>query len=298
MTQSKTYTGNQNQHLISKVYLKQFSHYIRDQPFVCVRKKGESWNRNKSIKSFLTETNTFDLSSDKPNIQRLYENDLNGQLENEYPSILKNIEFKNIVDDKSEAYLKQFISNLFCRSPFHRDIFKKSLSNELFRKNWTGIFIHMLKEDLISKEKNISFTEDSLKGFNEMLLTAKTKEVLNPMMMLYTMLFSRLIYPMDMVIIENTNSEMQWFTSDDPVILNRNSDNNDLRIINVDSEVYFPLSPKYLAYFHHSSSKLKNKLRLHKHREIIKADKDTINEITRNFIIPNTYNYLISPIKL
>ena len=288
------YTGKQDQHLISKVYLKQFSYLKGNQEMICVRKIREKFNRNKSIKSFLTEVNTFDIKSINPRIQRIYESELNGELESEYPNIINEISSKKTISDKSEAYLKQFTANLFCRSPFHRNIFKSKLKDRIFKQNWLGIFSHMLKSDTI-----FSFKNEEIDNMIDNLSEVDSDESFNPIMMLYTMLFSRFLYQMDMVILENPNNNMTWFTSDNPIILKRNSSNDtDIRIINEDSEIYFPLSPNFLAYFKYKNSEKKGNLRLLKHKEIIKIDEQTINYITSELIIPNVYEYLISPVKI
>lgn len=288
------YTGKQDQHLISKVYLKQFSYLKGNQEMISVRKFGEKFNRNKSITSFLTEVNTFDIKSSNPRIQRIYESELNGELESEYPNIINEISSSKVISDKSESYLKQFTANLFCRSPFLRNIFRESLDDEIFKKNWLNIFSHMLKSDTI-----FSFKNEETDNMINTLLDVDAEEALNPIMMLYTMLFSRFLYQMDMVILENPNDNMTWFTSDNPVILNRNSSNDkDIKIVNEDSEIYFPLSPNFLAYFKYKYSTKNGELRKFEHRKIIKVDEKVINNITSQFIIPNVHKYLIAPKKI
>ena len=84
---------NQNQHIIPQVYLKQFGYVLNDQYKVSVLKIGEKFTPQKSIKSFLAQTNIFDIKSDNPEIVRLFES-LNCDIENVYLEVINDLETK------------------------------------------------------------------------------------------------------------------------------------------------------------------------------------------------------------
>jgi hypothetical protein len=118
-------------------------------------------------------------------------------------------------------------------------------------------------------------------------------------MLLYTMLFSRLVYPLKMCFLKNPNDDMQWFTSDNPVVVSQNfTEDNIIQILGIDSEIFLPLSPKYLLYLCHPGSKLRNNFRNFDHQSINFINENDIDFITKTYIIPNTYEFLIAPKKI
>lgn len=285
----------QDQHIVSKVYLEQFSYLHGTQRKVCVRMRGEDFNRNKSIKSFLTAKNIYDLPSTDPNIKKLYEYDLNGKLETNYINVLSEISTKTITD-RSEAILKQYISNLFCRAWPQRHEMLSFLNDRQLRNYWIGLFMHALQNDEISHSLNINWNSRSIENLRGFLLSEKPAKILNYAMLLYTMVVSRLVYQLKLIILEAPNTEMQWFTSDNPVILRKNYKNGDkFQILGIDSEIYFPLSPQYLAYLCFDGSDIKSKYRELPHKFTYLVNETEINNITQNYILPNVYKFAISP---
>lgn len=80
----------QNQHKLPQVYMREFGYDFKGQKKVSVLKVGEKFTRQKSIESFLSETNVFKIKSENPELENIFE-ELNGLLENEYLNFISDL---------------------------------------------------------------------------------------------------------------------------------------------------------------------------------------------------------------
>src|SRR3569833_45143 len=121
---------NQDQHKIPQVYLKKFG-YLNDNNHwkVSVLSRAENFSREKSIGSFTIEANVFDIDSDDPRIVRMFER-LNGDLENQYNSIINDLDHYGTLSDNSYAYLLQLIGNLIVRSDYWKETVSDILNTD------------------------------------------------------------------------------------------------------------------------------------------------------------------------
>ncbi len=81
----------QDQHKIPQVYLKRFGYVDSNNQWkISIKIRGERFIRQKSIKSFNSVSNIFDIDSDDPRIPRMFEQ-LNSELETEYNNIINEL---------------------------------------------------------------------------------------------------------------------------------------------------------------------------------------------------------------
>src|ERR1035437_1443471 len=110
---------DQRQHIISKVYLKQFSFPIGNTLKISVLQAGKKFTQHKNINSFNTLINHFDIKSDNPEIIKVFEN-TSGLLETRYPQIIDELNNNKTLTIEYTSYLFQYIANLIVRSDMWR----------------------------------------------------------------------------------------------------------------------------------------------------------------------------------
>jgi len=79
------------QHKIPRVYLRQFGYHYNNQWKISVLQQCETFVRQKSIESFLAETNIFDVESNVHDTPRLFE-EFNCDIENNYNNIISDLD--------------------------------------------------------------------------------------------------------------------------------------------------------------------------------------------------------------
>lgn len=271
--------AKQNQHKVPQVYLKQFGYKFHQQDKVSVLKLGEKFTRQKSIESFLAESNLYDIDSENPEIERIFER-LNCDIENEYSDITSDLENERTLSKKSYAVLLQLIPNFIARSD-----------------NWRSFVYHILESD--AKENFLkvicahlvdNFEDLEGKDFFRVMVDNPVEEVINRALMFFTDHLMRRIGHYEIVIIEAQDGK-SWFTSDNPVILENRTAR--LEIMQKESEVYFPINSKYLAYLHFRDSDDKvNILRGYNTNQIYVANDEQNFDIQQK-IMGNAHNYVI-----
>jgi hypothetical protein len=271
--------ANQNQHKVPQVYLKQFGYKFHEQNKVSVLELGEKFIRQKSIKKFLAETNIYDIESENPEIERIFEG-LNCDIENEYNDIVSDLENDRKLSEKSYAVLLQLIPNFIARSD-----------------TWRAFVIHILESDakenflkVICAHLAESFDDLGYKDFFRKMVDSPVEEIINRALMFFTDHLLRRIGHYEIVIIQAQEGK-PWFTSDNPVILENRTAR--LEIMQKESEVYFPINPKYLAYLHFENSDDKvNELRSYVTNQIYNATDDQNFNIQQK-IMGNAHRYVI-----
>ena len=271
--------ANQNQHKVPQVYLRQFGYKFHEQFKVSVLKLGEKFTRQKSIESFLAETNHFDIESEVPEIERVFES-LNCDIETEYLGIISDLENDGVLSEKSFAVLLQLIPNFIVRSDNWRSIVNFILSSDAKETFLKVICVHRAE----------SFEDLENKDFFRVMMDNPVDEIINRALLFFTEHLLRRIGHYEIVIIEAQDGK-PWFTSDNPVILENRSSR--LEIMKKESEIYFPISPKYLAYLHFSESDDKvNELRGYNTNQIYQATDEQNSDIQQK-IMKNAHNFVI-----
>lgn len=272
----------QDQHKIPQVYLKKFGYEENGQWKVNVIKHGEKFTRQKSIGSFTAVTNIFDIDSDDPRIPRMFEG-LNCDLENEYNNIVKDIETDKKLSDKSYAFLLQIIANLIVRSDVWRDWVLGLLKHDNKESFLKSILSHHCKD-----KEELKLIEE--RPFYRVLADSKPEDVLNRVLIYFIDYFLIRLWYFEVVIIESLDGK-PWFTTTNPIVLNLKPKPFD--IFSKESEIYFPLTPKYLIYLHHKDSTDKeNQLRQFETNKIYVAT-DEQNAAFQKIIISNLADYAI-----
>lgn len=277
----------QNQHKIPQVYLKQFGYKSNGQWKVSVKVLGEKFIRQKSIESFMSEINVFKIESDEPKIHNIFE-EFNCLLENEYIKIIEDLDIRRELSHKSQAYLFQFIPNLLIRTDSFRLIVRDLLESDA-RKNFLTIICSHAVSNTVKLHDCVFF-----KMMNE---PPVDESIVNKALIFFADHIFRKIACFQIVILQS-QEDKPWFTTDNPVVFN-----NILTKFNFftnESDVYFPLNPKYLLYFHHRESKVKNtKLRSYKSNKIhLVSEKDNwrlqkkiISNFDKLMIIEGEFKY-------
>lgn len=270
---------NQNQHLIPQVYLKQFGYQVNGQHKVSVLKIGEKFVRQKSIKAFLAQINIFDIKSDNPEIQRIFES-LNCDIENVYPEMIQDLNNNGQLGEKSLAILLQLIPNFIARSNHWRSNVEFLLNSNV-RENFLKITCAHRAE---------SFEELANKEFYLVMLEGPTDEIINRALLFFQEYLLRRVGHYEVVILKSQDGK-PWFTTDNPVIVENRTGRFEL--LAKESELYFPLNPDYLIYLHYSGSDDKtNELRNLKSNSIHIAT-DVQNFNLQQKIMRNAHEYVI-----
>jgi len=266
----------QKQHRLSQVYLKKFG-YLQDNDWmISVMKKGNKITENIKISEFTTEVNIFDLPFGNIEERRHFET-LSGKIENQYNTIINNIENQKRLIPKDKDFLNHFTPNILCRTTHFRQFVNWLIEDNELRKS---LF------DEITMFKGA----DSRVDF-EILTEASPPETrINVIMGL---LMNHLVYVfrhLKKVILKSPDS-YGWLTSDNPVYID--SQNNDRWLIPIEAEIYFPLSKKHCLFLFNENSKLNsNPLRKLKIDSVNTLDFDTFNTVAIK-IARNLDNYLI-----
>lgn len=122
---------SQDQHKIPRVYLKQFGYRDRNQHWkLSVMARGERSTSPRNIRSFTAVPNIFDIDSEDPRIQRMFEN-INGNLESSYNIILRDLQRTSSLSERSMAYLLQLIANVIVRDDSWREQIRFLLESDV-----------------------------------------------------------------------------------------------------------------------------------------------------------------------
>lgn len=252
----------------------------KDQWKLSVIKIGEKFTRQKSIESFLSETNLFKIKNLNENLENIFES-LNGMIENEYLSFISELETQKEFSEKSSFIILQLIPNLLCRTDFIRDLVKKLLD--------TDSKINFLKMILIQNAKSIEDLENQ-QYYNEMICEPLSDDLINKTLIFLSRHLQLRLMSYEIVILKSQDDK-PWFTSDNPIIFENIISKFDILLD--ESQLYFPLNPKYMIYLHNLKSKNKdNKLRTLETNKIYEVN-DVENIELQEKIMLNAIEYVI-----
>ncbi len=288
------YPPKQLQHKLPQVYLKQFGYLDGEQWNVSIFQKDEKFSRQKSIGSFTVETNVFDIESDDDRFPRMFES-FNSDLENNYHDMLEDISNNSVISEITWEILVQFTPNMMVRSDYWRK-FVGNILNSPNKKNFLDITVSVLTSSF--KELQELKKKHFYKVLNE---GDVTQSKLNKTLLLFSNYIFYRLTTLDLVILESPEEQM-FFTSDNPVNFKANQKEGKMGLYSVDTEIYFPISKKYLAYFHHQDSDLESPLRKLKNKGVYQIEKvlteDEYNELVKEKIINAADKLIIAPGKM
>lgn len=204
----KSQNSGQEQHRISKAYLKAFSFRDKNQAIrICVIELGNPYVQHKHIKSFTKAVNLFDSGLADPEFTRYFEIG-SSKVESNYPKVLEGISITGVLDKKNREYLIRFVSNLLIRQIGFRDFFLLKIFEHpnIRRKLFNEISIFHENPD---KSKKIwEIIDPDLPAREQLNLFSG--EIWNHLIKV----FRRFTF-----VLLKANSNTSWFTSDNPVII-------------------------------------------------------------------------------
>jgi uncharacterized protein DUF4238 len=255
---------NQDQHIIPKIYLKQFGYQDRDgrwkvptlnlHEIELMNRIDKTLIRQSNIKSLLTEVNIYDIpiSNDE---KKLLEDFL--QLtEDNFPKVIEELKNNEELTPNKKDMLVGFVSLLFVRTFDYRMILHQVIDQKdyaylkaIFKGNTKRIenVLNMPKESAINFLIAFSggYIYDCLQNFKVSIIKAIPDE--------------------------------KWATTDNPVLIKcKSNEKMQLDFMGIDTKVVCPLTPEYLAYIDHEDSKISI------YENMDKLDKNKVNEVSKN----------------
>ena len=269
--------SKQDHHTIGEVYLSPFSFTYKDGPEqIYVLEKGMDRTARKNIRSFMAPPNQFDLQFFSATEKGVFE-DLNGKVETHYPKVLAGLKGSNQLNKENEFILKQFVSNLLCRTSNMRKIIQSAYDNPA-------------KRDAFLNEISM-YTKPELKGAS-LVGSIPAEDRLNFLSLLVMRHLTFVFEHFSCVIIREYDKR-GWITCDNPVVVDYNGVIDYL--IPIETEIYFPLSPEYCLYMHHPNSEIKtNELRKLPNGRVCDAS-ESVQEMIFAKIRDNVDKYVIFP---
>jgi hypothetical protein len=298
----------QKQHVISETYLEQFSFIHKsDGKQICILQRDSAKTTTRFIKSFNRYVNFFDIESDNIELQRAFE-ESSGKLETYYTQIIKQLENNKWLTEEYTSYLLQYATNLISRSKIWRERVRNILNSEDKLPFIKHILLHHIE------------TEEEIKNLeNNELLTLSDEKLINRVLFLFSdhLWFHLCVFE---IIFLKAPETKGWFTSDNPVVISKAKESNNPffklflscsklfkeptrflakpETISENTEIYFPLTPKYLAFIYNPKLKTStNKLRRFKPNSINEVSDEEFEQITKT-IIDGSYEHIICPFYL
>ena len=268
----------QGQHKVPQIYLKQFGYLKDNEWWISVLRKETDATNNVLIKNFTVETNVYDLPYDDFKVKRHFEN-TNGTIENKYNKILSNIHHQKQITRKDKDVLNHIVASFLCRTGDFRSFIEGILhfspeSRERFIQE-----ISVFTNNEIEIKKNLDDLE------KEHQLNFVIGEVINHLV--------KVLCTFEQVIIKACDDKF-WFTSDNPVCLNRQGKTD--MLVPMEAELFLPLSRDYCLFMFHKDSEIKtNDLRNLKIEQVNSIDDSIFDPLVRQIILNSNY-YLIFPI--
>jgi hypothetical protein len=273
----------ENQHIIAQVYLKGFGYKDKNNQWrvsaldknkvAMMEKHGKKWISQKSIESFLSENDIFDLVLTTAKVENIYE-EFNKNIETNYLKIISDLDSYKSLSDLGKTAIYCITINLLIRSLSFRSAIDQIIQGSARD--------HLLYE-IFSSIKNGKYLA---KGFE---IIPKESELNYISLMLWERImpiFSEFQYS-----ILATDKNEGWFTSDNPVVI-KNFVTEDT-IFSRNAQVIFPIDRQYLAYFHHPSNKFPD-FPNYRQGDVTVCEPSTKNEIIKQ-IMNNAGTYFIFP---
>lgn len=242
--------------------------------------RGESGPKQINTKSFTREVNLFDANLADPDFIRYFEQ-YSSKVEASYPWVTKGLKKESHLSQRNYATLLKFVTNLFIRQSSTREEFlMRVLEDEAVRKklfNEITLFSDTREEDL----KLFELIHSSTPSNEQMNLFAGE---------IWTHLV-RVFRAFDFTILKAREGTC-WFTSDNPVIVDRRG-SEEAWIIPAESEIYFPISRDYLLFMYHPEMKSDNRIRNFEIDSVTECPDDIQHDIISKIISPSAERYLI-----
>jgi|GEM_PF-6253023 len=269
----------QGQHRIPRVYLKQFGYKKNEEWWISVLHKGDSITQNVLVKNFSVETNVFDLPYEDMQMRRHFEKN-SGILEDNYDRIISNLNNQKKLTRKDKNVLYHLVPNLLCRTKPFRSYIETLLHYDKAREKliWEITLFIKQKKQIInllgSLEKDLQLNIAISTAMNYLVTVIRTFEI----------------------IILKAPNERFWFTTDNPVHLDKQ--NHCEIIIPIESEFYLPLSKDFCLFMFNTDSEIiTNVLRNLKLDKVNSIGYDLFDQITKKILL-NDNDYLIIPIEI
>ncbi len=232
------------------------------------------------IEDFSKEVNIFDLPYDDFKLRRHFEN-TSGIIETNYETVIKTLTHQKQLIPRHKDLLCHYVANLICRTKPYRDFYNQLLKNEQTRNKFLN--------------EITMFDEASLTELKEALDILKADFQLNIAIGFLMNHLVRIFRAFNFIILKDYDNR-GWFTSDNPVILDKQ--NNHSWIIPIETEIYFPLSKDYCLFMFHKESEIKtNLLRNCNTNKITQSDEVTHKNICDR-TLHNDNEYLIFPAEI
>lgn len=270
----------ENQHILSQVYLKGFGYQDANNQWKIstldaslietMEKYNKRWISQKSIESFLSENNIFDLVFTDEIDVKFYEN-FNSHIENLFLQINNDLDSIKSLSKTSEAALYGMIINLLIRTKLFRNSLNLILKDENRKKVLLDeIFSFLPESELIRKYLKLLPKKSEL-NFISLLLYER---ILTG--------FAEFYYS-----ILETDPNEGWFTSDNPVMIKDFVTINS--IFSRNTQIIFPINRKYLVYCFHPNNKIIDYKNL-QNKSCTNCDLKMKDKILEDFV---NYNHFI-----
>jgi hypothetical protein len=277
---------NQKQHIIPQVYLKQFGYLDKNRtlkvPVLDIEEIPLMEQINKTIihqsniESLLREENIYDIpinGTDKRQLEDFFK-----LTEDNYQQVIDEIKTTRELSSDKMQKLIAFISLLYVRTKDFRLILNHVIDNNDFT------YINGI---LSNNRKRLNAIVELPKNSAINFLTAFSGGYVYNCLQHFR------------VAIIETIPDKKWATSDNPVMISFKADENKrIDFMGIDTKIFCPLSPDYLAYIDHKDSKYNvyNELLCLEENRTNKISKETFESIMNNITSKSRITkYLIIP---
>ncbi len=264
-----------NQHIIPKVYLKQFgfTKYNKLNGIISVNNLEKNNWEYRDIEKFLSKKDIYNLDYYDETFKLIIENNLNGEIESRLPKIIKQLDNEEKLTKNIHLAIAETTSNFLCRNyPLREWISSLLVTNK--QRDFFDLITEMNKQD-----KNLSnLIFDRLNAIS-------LKDRINSYMVLYMNYVSFVLTQTSIEIIKG--NDLVFFTSDNPVILTNNIGYG--QIEKEESQIFFPISKKYLVkfYWNHANSIIQ--------RTTINVNEDIYNYYHKKLLPNSVISFIIAP---
>ncbi len=270
----------QGQHRISKIYLKQFGFKREDKWYISVWRKFINHTEIELIETFSKEVNIFDLPFFDFKLRRHFENTSN-LIEKEYPKIINTLANQHQLIPRHKDILCHYVANLICRTKPYRNFFDLLLKSGQTRTKFLN--------------EITMFNEETLPELKEFLDILKEEFQLNVAIGTLMNHLVRVFRAFSFVILKDYGNR-GWFTSDNPVIIDKQNNHN--WIVPIETEIYFPLSKDFCLFMFNKHSEVKtNPLRQYQINKVAQSD-DMTHKNVSDRILHNDNEFLIFPAEI
>lgn len=247
---------DQMEHLIPKVYLKQWA----KNDFLTVLDFRERNILNVQPKHFTRKLNHYDINWNDSNLAKHNEWAL-GEAETQYKSFLKEIKTQGGIDDtRWQSYVNWMVSLMFVRTETNWNMFNDILRHDVARVN----FLNALYTD----KKPLVDPILILESFKE-------SEPMNLFLCEIALSLQEQISEFNQIILQTNPNETPFITSTNPVVKFSNTDTPS-PFFELSSEIFMSLSPEYCLFLYHPQF-------CPNHNELHKLPNHKVSRVSKEF---------------